>query len=59
MFVVQPSGNWGGDIDGDGNPDPIFQSSAGRVTMDLWQMRVDQAGNTHVVRCQTSVCLRN
>jgi hypothetical protein len=59
FYVVQPSGNWGGDIDGDGNADPLFRMSGKRVWVDLWMIATDQSGMQHLVRCQSSVQLRN
>ncbi|MHC4916625.1 MAG: prepilin-type N-terminal cleavage/methylation domain-containing protein [Planctomycetota bacterium] len=58
-YIVQPRGNWGGDIDGDGAPDPIFRINGKQVFMDLWMIAVDASGMQHLVRCQTSVQCRN
>jgi len=40
-WIIQPTGNWGGDIGGDGNPDPIFSQSGDRTTISLWSLGVD------------------
>ena len=40
-WIVQPAGNWGGDIDGDGDPDPMFEQSGDRMTISLWSVGVD------------------
>ena len=57
--MVQPSGNWGGDIDGDGNADPLFRQSGKQLWADLWMLTIDQSGMQHMVRCRTSLHLRN
>jgi hypothetical protein len=60
-WIVQPSGNWGGDIDGDGTPDPIYKMDAtnGRVLVNLWAMEIDIERNKHAVNCSTSISFRN
>lgn len=42
-WIIQPTDNWGGDIDGDaaGDDDPIFSRSGKRVTISLWSLGVD------------------
>jgi prepilin-type N-terminal cleavage/methylation domain-containing protein len=57
--VIQPSGNWGGDIDGDGQADPVFRMNGKQVWIDLWTLGLDEAGTPHLIRCQTSLHLRN
>jgi prepilin-type N-terminal cleavage/methylation domain-containing protein len=59
VWVIQPSGNWGGDIDGDGNADPIFRTAGKQVWMDIWMVAIDSSGTAHLVRCRTSLHLRN
>jgi prepilin-type N-terminal cleavage/methylation domain-containing protein len=59
FWIVQPNSNWGGDIDGDGSPDPIFSVSGKRVSINLWMIATDQSGMQHLVHCQTSVQCRN
>jgi prepilin-type N-terminal cleavage/methylation domain-containing protein len=58
-YVVQPGGKWGGDITGDGNPDPIFRINGKQILIDLWMIATDPSGMQHLVRCQTSVQCRN
>ena len=60
-WLVQPDGNWGGDIDGDGVGDPIFgvEPGNGRVLVNLWAMQVDGRKNPQVVHSSAGVCLRN
>jgi prepilin-type N-terminal cleavage/methylation domain-containing protein len=60
-WIVQPDGNWGGDVDGDGAADPIFQldGTSGRVLVNLWGMQVDSHKNRHFVRSAAGICFRN
>jgi len=60
-WLVQPEGDWGGDINGDGAADPIFKldAASGRVLIGLWSMQVDGRSSALVVHRSTSVCLRN
>ena len=61
LWIVQPAGNLGGDVDGDGVADPIFQLDAagGRVLVNLWSMHADGRKNRQMVLSGTSICLRN
>ena len=60
-WIVQPDGNWGGDVDGDGAADPIFRldGTSGRVLVNLWGLQVDSHKNRHFIRSATSICFRN
>ena len=40
-WIVQPKDNWGGDIDGDGDKDPIFVKDGTRVTISVWSLGAD------------------
>lgn len=59
VWVVQPTANYGGDVDGDGSADPIFRMANERLWIDLWLASVDRTGMVHFVHCNTSVFLRN
>jgi len=60
-WIVQPNGNWGGDINGGGVADPIFKLDAtnGRVLINLWAMQIDRENHQQVGNFSTSICFRN
>lgn len=68
-FIAQPDGNWGGDLTGNGMPDPIFSyvDAAGnvvagptsRIRINLWFLDVGSGKFRHFVQTQTCVGLRN
>ena len=63
IWIAQPFpiANLGGDVSGDGQPDPIFQLDAAnsRIIVNLWAVHVDGNKNPHFVRSTTSIGLRN
>jgi len=57
--VVQPLGALGGDVDGDGSPDPIFSQNGDLVAVNLWTLRSGLNKETFMTQAATTVRLRN
>lgn len=57
--IVQPSGNHGGDITGNGQPDPIFSVVGRRLTVNIWALGQNKEGEGFMARSTTDVFLRN
>ena len=61
-WVVQVSsgGTYGGDVDGDGNPDPLFTVSGNTVSLSLWVLQVIRTENMPLLmNLRTNVSMRN
>lgn len=55
---VQPKGALGGDIDGDGQPDPVFAVSGNTVTVNLWSLGVDPRAQPRLASSTAIVCTK-
>ena len=55
---VQLRGAYGGDMDGDGNPDPIFAVSGDTVTVSLWSLGVDPRVEPRLANSTATVCTK-
>ena len=58
-FFLQPSGGRGGDVDGDGAPDPIFELSGEQLIVRLWAGRTPIGGPPIFVGREVRILLRN
>lgn len=55
-WLVQPSGAYGGDIDGDGDDDPIFEQLGNhRLRISLWSLGVDPRIAPRLANSRSSV----
>ena len=55
---IQLKGNYGGDIDGDGQGDPIFSVSGDTVTISLWNLGVDPRVEPRLANSTARVCTK-
>lgn len=58
-WILQPRGTPGGDIDGDGAPDPIFRRTGDQIEVRLWVGRAPAGVGTIFMGSRTRVLLRN
>jgi len=58
-LVCVNNAGWGGDVNGDGTADPIFDLQGNRLTISIWLMRIVGDGEPVLVNVRSTVFLRN